>query len=286
MPEFAPGDLRDQETLKAAEAAIPPLAARPDPVADVAPGDPLYEAVGKLYRDASHVLWNAGHRWRVRRTRPAQVAPGMAVLYIPTAARAPGRDNKAVVGVWRCRALTPEEEQLVAAYERLPAVTLGRMFKRMRPQDRADAAADVGHPWLCYAAVLFDPDRGNRFGTFAGKILWSSFLKWARTRDLGDASLDYLRAETNIEPAARPDAPDHSDDVLRDLFRTYAPCADIRTRDMIVAYLGLDGGPHSTYKQVGKQFGVSYERVRQLVEHTFMSIRAHRRGPAGRREAG
>lgn len=52
--------------------------------------------------------------------------------------------------------------------------------------------------------------------------------------------------------------------VDEELLRLFVPSGDPRRRKIVASYFGLRGRPHSTLESVGKEFGITRERVRQL----------------------
>jgi RNA polymerase nonessential primary-like sigma factor len=62
--------------------------------------------------------------------------------------------------------------------------------------------------------------------------------------------------------------------------RTVLGTLEERERDVVVLRFGLDGGQPRTLEQIGKQFGLSRERVRQIERETMAKLRDPQRADA------
>src|SRR5215204_1532489 len=62
--------------------------------------------------------------------------------------------------------------------------------------------------------------------------------------------------------------------------RTVLQTLEERERDVVVLRFGLDGGQPRTLEQIGKQFGLSRERVRQIERETMAKLRDPKRADA------
>jgi RNA polymerase nonessential primary-like sigma factor len=62
--------------------------------------------------------------------------------------------------------------------------------------------------------------------------------------------------------------------------RTVLSTLEERERDVVVLRFGLDGGQPRTLEQIGKQFGLSRERVRQIERETMAKLRDPQRADA------
>ena len=62
--------------------------------------------------------------------------------------------------------------------------------------------------------------------------------------------------------------------------RTVLSTLEDRERDVVVLRFGLDGGQPRTLEQIGKQFGLSRERVRQIERETMAKLRDPQRADA------
>ncbi len=62
--------------------------------------------------------------------------------------------------------------------------------------------------------------------------------------------------------------------------RTVLATLEDRERDVVVLRFGLDGAQPRTLEQIGKQFGLSRERVRQIERETMAKLRDPQRADA------
>jgi RNA polymerase nonessential primary-like sigma factor len=62
--------------------------------------------------------------------------------------------------------------------------------------------------------------------------------------------------------------------------RTVLETLEDRERDVVVMRFGLDGEQPRTLEQIGKRFGLSRERVRQIERETMAKLRDPQRADA------
>jgi len=86
--------------------------------------------------------------------------------------------------------------------------------------------------------------------------------------ELGDIIED-SRAPEPLETASRTLMREQVDDVLASL--------DRREREVLRLRFGLDDGRSRTLEEVGREFGVTRERIRQIEGHALRKLRYHRR---------
>jgi RNA polymerase primary sigma factor len=86
--------------------------------------------------------------------------------------------------------------------------------------------------------------------------------------DLGDVIED-SRAPEPLETATRTLMREQVDDVLASL--------DRREREVLKLRFGLEDGRSRTLEEVGREFGVTRERIRQIEGHALRKLRYHRR---------
>lgn len=154
---------------------------------------------------------------------------------------------------------------------------------------------------LLSAIRLFDPDKNVKFITYAYTCVWRyitraidvetlistpAHLTYAAYRGIENKNSDdefdrRLRAVVNamrIEtiPAefdfAEPRRPIHEPDRFEPLHRSLDKLPE-RARKLLTARFGLDGKGGHTLEEVGKMFGISKERARQIQNKALRSIR-------------
>ncbi len=124
-----------------------------------------------------------------------------------------------------------------------------------------------GNMSLIRAVEKFDYARGNKFSTYASWAIMKNFIRsipienHRRDRfvtgheDLFEAAADNRSDEHEYESAQRR---------MRDAVKGMLGRLDDRERRIIVSRFGLDGAGEQTLEQLGKELGVTKERVRQL----------------------
>ncbi len=124
-----------------------------------------------------------------------------------------------------------------------------------------------GNMSLIRAVEKFDYARGNKFSTYASWAIMKNFIRsipienHRRDRfvtghdDLFEAAADNRTDEHEYESAQRR---------MRDAVKGMLGRLDDRERKIIVSRFGLDGASEQTLESLGKELGVTKERVRQL----------------------
>jgi RNA polymerase sigma factor (sigma-70 family) len=162
-----------------------------------------------------------------------------------------------------------------------------------------------GNLGLIEAAARFDPGRGVRFASYASWWI-RKFLIQAIDRQAHQTTSP---ARAAAEPKPEPDAPAPRrerilsfDDFMqtssdRHLLETIASAATVDPRDVVLerqlarkltavlprmpavertilaSHYGLDGKPPRTLQQIGKQLGLTRERVRQIEQRAIVRAR-------------
>jgi RNA polymerase sigma factor (sigma-70 family) len=132
------------------------------------------------------------------------------------------------------------------------------------------------------AVEKFDYARGFKFSTYAS---WAIMRNYART--IPEQMYQSARLVTgtdellNIAPS-REEAVDSVLDSTRQLISRGLALLSSRERDVVVRHYGLDnGGSPQTLDQIGRLFGVTKERVRQIERKAIIKLRAVMGGPDG-----
>ncbi len=124
-----------------------------------------------------------------------------------------------------------------------------------------------GNMSLIRAVEKFDFARGNKFSTYASWAIMKNFIRsipienHRRDRfvtghdDLFEAAADNRTDEHEYESTQRR---------MRDAVKGMLGRLDDRERRIIVSRFGLDGVGEQTLEQLGRELGVTKERVRQL----------------------
>ena len=124
-----------------------------------------------------------------------------------------------------------------------------------------------GNMSLIRAVEKFDYARGNKFSTYASWAIMKNFIRsipienHRRDRfvtgheDLFEAAADNRTDEHEYESTQRR---------MRDAVKGMLGRLDDRERRIIISRFGLDGVGEQTLEQLGRELGVTKERVRQL----------------------
>jgi RNA polymerase primary sigma factor len=155
------------------------------------------------------------------------------------------------------------KNQIVRANLRL-VVSIAK--RNLGPRDDLFERVSDGNYVLLRAVELFDYSRGNRFSTYA---------TWAIRNQIAQA----LRGKNRRQPQFLPghdeafeDAVDPRTDDLeqsdlqdrQEAIGRWLAGLDDRERRIIVGRFGIGGAGEQTLKQIGKELGISKERVRQI----------------------
>jgi RNA polymerase primary sigma factor len=155
------------------------------------------------------------------------------------------------------------KNQIVLANLRL---VVSFVKKLIRPgQDFAELVSE-GYFALIRAVEKFDFSRGNRFGTYASWAIMNGLLRDPPRDRRRDRLITGHEAMLEAVPDYRVDGRQSESDQprLQEAVRGMLGRLDDRERRIIVGRFGLEGTHEKTLDQLGKELGVSKERIRQI----------------------
>lgn len=133
-----------------------------------------------------------------------------------------------------------------------------------------------GNMSLIRAVEKFDYSRGNKFSTYAS---WAIMKNFARTipeenyrRDrfvTGHDEMFDSAADNRIDEHEYETAHSRNQEAVRGMLGRL----DDRERKIMVSRFGLDGGREMTLEQLGKELGITKERVRQIESRAQEKLR-------------
>ena len=139
--------------------------------------------------------------------------------------------------------------------------------KHLQPGQNLDELKSDANVSIMRAVEKFDYSRGNKFSTYA---TWAVMKNFARsipdentrkqrymtgTDELFDGKADVRTDEQEVLAAAGQ---------ARDKVNRLLGYLDPRTREVIKMRTGIDGNEEMTLEQIGRHFGITKERVRQI----------------------
>ena len=127
----------------------------------------------------------------------------------------------------------------------------------------------VGRIALWRSILHFDPGRSNPFVSYAWPAIHHQV--W---RCLADAeqSREYVELEEGLDLPGHAEAAWQEQQVQQSL-REELECLPVRLRKLIVAHYGLDGTRGRSLAEIGREWGISRERVRQLHNDALVLLR-------------
>jgi RNA polymerase sigma factor (sigma-70 family) len=185
--------------------------------------------------------------------------------------------------------LTPKQRKLVDQNRGLVYKLVHRLYPTSPLAQRFGTEEDMlqeGMVCLCRAAKTYDPKQGVKFGTFAWKSIQAGI--WRPIVCGGTVHIpDYARQKGsryteaaerakyprrlpqrwNQAEAITPDLADH------DAIAKALELLDARQRQIVDWYFGLEGERPHTYQWIGRQLGVTRERVRQIIVTAYDVMR-------------
>lgn len=160
---------------------------------------------------------------------------------------------------------------LLVRHEGLVHLVVQRQWLCTLPYDQA---IQEGRRGLWRAILGFDPERKNRFSTYAYiaimKYVWAGVKAEQRRlrREVPLGSLVVYWYQTGVDPARLEDQ--HEIDQSLHALVNRLPQ---RLRRIMVAYYGLQGQEPKSLRVIGKQLELTGERVRQLRNEALVWLR-------------
>lgn len=122
----------------------------------------------------------------------------------------------------------------------------------------------AGREGLWRAILGFDPQHGTRFATYAWPCIVRAIWRAARTRPVPPLGLPPDRQATT-DPAQL-----YAERQVQAALHALVRRLPSRLRYIITRRYGLDGQPPATYAYLGRQLGLTRERVRQLHQEALL----------------
>jgi RNA polymerase sigma factor (sigma-70 family) len=136
---------------------------------------------------------------------------------------------------------------------------------------QADYADLIQEGWIgLWQAILhFDADRGYSFSTYAGRVIRNRVWKAVKQAERVEAGLEAQRAGDSLVVILA----NWQQEQLRQVLQDELSALPERLRQVIELAFGLDGRPPSTLAAIGRQQGVTLERVRQIRNQALELLR-------------
>lgn len=137
-----------------------------------------------------------------------------------------------------------------------------------------DELISEGNMGLITAAMKFDPSKGCKFITYA--VYWiKSYINKRISNVMNENA-----AMNNIYDSVRTQVNtcENEGEILQNISATSAvdeisKCLKEREYQMVAMYFGLNGEQESSYKEIGKRFGVTSECARQTVSTSLSKMK-------------
>jgi RNA polymerase primary sigma factor len=146
--------------------------------------------------------------------------------------------------------------------------------QRIRPGYSLSERVSDGNFALIKAVDRFDFGRGNKFSTYASWAIFNELARYDRQQKRGDRRFvqyqgDFAAPETG--------GGEHECEVAQDHRRSAVAWSldrlDRRERRILASRHGIGGGPGLTLQQIGRDLGISKERVRQIESRALGKLR-------------
>jgi RNA polymerase sigma factor (sigma-70 family) len=163
--------------------------------------------------------------------------------------------------------------QIVRANLRL-VVSIARRL--VRPGEGLFELISDGNLSLIHAVEKFDYTRGFKFSTYASRAIMKNYAR-SRSADKSRGSRFITGHEEAFEVVAAHRTSEHESECTRkrmqEAIKGMLVRLDDRENRIIVSRYGLNGGEKLTLEQLGKELGLTKERVRQLSSRALEKLR-------------
>jgi RNA polymerase primary sigma factor len=132
---------------------------------------------------------------------------------------------------------------------------------------------------LMQAVDRFDFARGNRFSTYATWAIINELKAYDR-REGRHRNRPFALYEDSLampDPGSDEREREEAQDQRRAAVKRLLDRLNQRERRILASRYGLDGGPEQTLIQIGRDLGITKERVRQIVIRTHAKLRGFAR---------
>ena len=144
--------------------------------------------------------------------------------------------------------------------------------KHLRPELSLMELISDGNLTLMRAVEGFDIHRGNRFSTYATLALMKGFARSVPQMLSGRKASSLDERVLEAVPDGRSGREDgRAED--RDQIRVLLSRLSDRERRVLCAHYGLEKDSASTFEQLGRRFGLSKHRVRQIEKNALAKLR-------------
>ena len=191
---------------------------------------------------------------------------------------------------WRINGDYAARDKLIVA--NLPYVINVAQYYRGRGLPYSDLIAE-GNIGLIKAMDKFDGERGNKLITYASPWIKQSIQEALSKRnsldgeelpiemkdisfDDDDIDLDDECVDLHVNFVESEDIEDHMDEIdNRQLLSEVMDVLNDREHSIISMYYGINGYEPMTLTEIGEKFGLTKERVRQVVDISMKKLRAN-----------
>jgi RNA polymerase primary sigma factor len=147
--------------------------------------------------------------------------------------------------------------------------------QHLGPDDDIFELISDGNVALIRAVDLFDYTRGNKFSTYASWAIINGFRR--RKREKNYRVRFVTGHEERLLSTADTRADEHDQEQAhrqrqRKVERLLGRLDD-RERRILASHYGIGGGDEKSLRQIGKELGISQERVRQIVTRAQDELR-------------
>jgi RNA polymerase primary sigma factor len=132
---------------------------------------------------------------------------------------------------------------------------------------------------LMHAVDRFNFALGNRFSTYATWAIHNEFTQHDRKERRRKNQSLALHQDSLASPDSARDEQEHEESQNRRtaMVGRWLDRLDKRERRILASRYGIDGGPEQTMLQIGRDLGISKERVRQLVNRAQAKLQGFAR---------